>query len=112
MRGEYDLYKYIDFWNSVVSTFSSQFLGHTWAKRCCGTAESAADILKGAHLPNSLGNGAIAAATHIHICSQTSAAGDIPPYEHFYGQKLDVLYFRVFGCLGYIHILRKMGWKL
>lgn len=115
--GEYDSHKFVDFCKSrgiyiqrsIPRTPEQNGVAERLNRTLC---ESARTMLKSANLPNSLWGEAIATATHIHNRSQTSAAGNITPYEHWYGRKPNVSYFRVFGCLAYVHIPKELRRKL
>ena len=61
---------------------------------------------------NSSWSETIITATHINYRPQISAARNITSYEHWFGQKADISYFRVFDCLAFVYITRELCHKL
>src|SRR6266487_6080103 len=69
-------------------------------------AAGATALLVQAKLPPSFWAHAVATYVHTRNRSPTSALDGETPYFHWKGKRLDISYFRVFGCLAYV-LVRK-----
>lgn len=69
-------------------------------------------MLNVSKLHNSFWAEAIATAYYLHNLSFTKAQNNMTPYQLWIGIYPNLLYFKIFGCIAYHHILDKKQKKL
>ncbi|HEX3642288.1 MAG TPA: hypothetical protein VHV10_13435, partial [Ktedonobacteraceae bacterium] len=70
-------------------------------------AEGITAMLLESHLPANWWDKAAAAFVHVRNRSLPSTSDTLTPYEAWSAKKPDVSYFRVFGCVAYVHVQKK-----